>query len=54
MGLIAQNYTSDRVDIGDLYPGLCQLWVSAEQMDLVKLLNGLALEGLVLESPAGQ
>lgn len=51
VGLIAQDYTSDRVDIGDLYPGLCELWVSAEQMDLVKLPPGLALEGLVLESP---
>jgi PhoH-like ATPase len=51
VGLNAQDYTSDRVDIGDLYPGLCELWVSAEQMDRVKLLPGLPVEGLAVESP---
>ena len=51
VGLIAQDYTSDRVDIGDLYPGFCELWVSAEQMDQVKHPPGLAVEGLVVESP---
>ena len=51
VGLNAQDYTSDRVDIGDLYPGLCELWVSAEQMDRVKLPPGLAVEGLAVESP---
>ena len=51
VGLIAQDYTSDRVDIGDLYPGFCEVWVDAEQMDRVKLPSGLAVEGLVLEAP---
>jgi len=51
VGLIAQDYTSDRVDIGDLYPGLCELWVSAEQMDRVKPTPGLAVEGLPVQSP---
>jgi PhoH-like ATPase len=51
VGLIAQDYTSDRVDIGDLYPGFCEVWVDAEQMDRVKLPPGLAVEGLLLETP---
>jgi PhoH-like ATPase len=51
VGLIAQDYTSDRVDIGDLYPGLCELWVSAEQMDRLKLPPGLEVEGLGVEIP---
>jgi PhoH-like ATPase len=36
VGLIAQDYTTDKVDIADLYPGFCEVWVSAEQMDRVK------------------
>ncbi|MFM7734049.1 MAG: PhoH family protein [Cyanobium sp.] len=36
VGLIAQDYTTDKVDIADLYPGFCEQWVSAEQMDRVK------------------
>jgi len=51
VGLIAQDYTSDRVSIGDLYPGLCEAWVSAEQMDLVKKAPGLAVDQLMLEQP---
>ncbi len=51
VGLIAQDYTSDRVDIADLYPGFRELWVSAEQMDLVRLAPGLEIEGLELEQP---
>ena len=51
VGLIAQDYTSDRVDLADLYPGFCELWASAEQMDQVKLPPGLAVEGLAVESP---
>ena len=51
VGLIAQDYTSDRVAISDLYPGFCEVWVDAEQMDRVKLPPGLAVEGLVLEAP---
>jgi len=51
VGLIAQDYTSDRVAISDLYPGFCEVWVDAEQMDRVKLPPGLAVEGLVVEAP---
>jgi PhoH-like ATPase len=51
VGLIAQDYTSDRVAISDLYPGFCEVWVDAEQMDRVKLPPGLAVDGLVLEAP---
>ncbi|TVS03715.1 MAG: PhoH family protein [Cyanobium sp. PLM2.Bin73] len=51
VGLIAQDYTSDRVDIADLYPGFRELWVSAEQMDRVRLAPGLEIEGLELEQP---
>lgn len=29
MGLVAQDYTTDKVDIADLYPGFCELRVSA-------------------------
>ncbi|MEI7951722.1 MAG: PhoH family protein [Synechococcaceae cyanobacterium ELA182] len=46
VGLIAQDYTTDKVDIADLYPGFCELWVSAEQMDRVKDPAGLALSSL--------
>ncbi len=51
VGLSAQDYTSDRVDIADLYPGFCELWVSAEQMDRVKLPPGLETDGLPLDHP---
>jgi PhoH-like ATPase len=51
VGLIAQDYTSDRVDIADLYPGFSELWVSAELMDRVKLPPGLELDGLALVAP---
>lgn len=53
VGLIAQDYTSDRVAIGDLYPGFTELWVDAEQMNRVKLPPGLAVEGLVLQANEG-
>jgi PhoH-like ATPase len=49
VGLIAQDYTTDKVDIGDLYPGVCELWVDAERMDRVKDEGGLPLADL----PAG-
>jgi len=51
VGLIAQDYTSDRVAISDLYPGFCEVWVDAEQMDRVKLPPGLAVEGLLVVAP---
>ncbi len=50
VGLIAQDYTTDKVDIADLYPGFCELWVSAEQMDLVKDPAGLPAAELPLEA----
>jgi PhoH-like ATPase len=49
VGLIAQDYTTDKVDIGDLYPGFCELWVSAEQMDRVKQEGGLPQADLAAE-----
>ncbi|MGB5135267.1 MAG: PhoH family protein [Prochlorococcaceae cyanobacterium] len=51
VGLIAQDYTSDRVAIADLYPGVREVWVNAEQMDLVKEPPGLPVEPLQLEPP---
>ena len=48
VGLIAQDYTTDKVDIADLYPGFCELWVSAERMDRVKAAGGLPLTELPL------
>jgi PhoH-like ATPase len=50
VGLIAQDYTTDKVDIADLYPGFCEVWASAEQMDRVKGQGGLPRADL----PAGQ
>jgi PhoH-like ATPase len=46
VGLIAQDYTTDKVDIADLYPGFCEAWVSAELMDRVKEAAGLPLAAL--------
>ena len=45
VGLIAQDYTTDKVDIADLYSGVCELWLSADQMDRVKS-GGLPLDDL--------
>jgi PhoH-like ATPase len=42
VGLTAQDYTTDKVDIADLYPGFCEVWTSAEQMDRVKSQGGLS------------
>ncbi len=41
VGLIAQDYTTDKVDMADLYPGFCERWMSAELMDQLKLGEGL-------------
>ena len=46
VGLIAQDYTSDKVAIGDLYPGFCEIWLPGEQMDRVKQAQGLPLADL--------
>jgi PhoH-like ATPase len=50
VGLIAQDYTTDKVDIADLYPGFCELWVNAERMDRVKAEGGLPAAELPLEA----
>ncbi len=44
VGLIAQDYTTDKVDMADLYPGFCERWVSSEQMDQVKSGEGLVAD----------
>ena len=46
VGLIAQDYTTDKVDIADLYPGVCDVWLAADQMDRVKAEGGLPLASL--------
>lgn len=46
VGLIAQDYTSDKVAIGDLYPGICEVWLAADQMDRIKDRGGLPLADL--------
>ena len=51
VGLIAQDYTTDKVDIADLYPGFCELWASAEQMDRVKSQGGLPEADLAAGHP---
>lgn len=53
VGLIAQDYTTDKVDIADLYPGFCEIWVSAEQMDRLKQAGGLPLAELPSEGEQG-
>ncbi|MFN9425599.1 MAG: PIN domain-containing protein, partial [Cyanobacteriota bacterium] len=53
VGLIAQDYTTDKVDIADLYPGVCELWLDAERMDRVKLEGGLPLADLPAGSAGG-
>lgn len=51
VGLIAQDYTTDKVDIADLYPGFCELWTSADQMDRVKSQGGLPEADLAAGHP---
>ena len=46
VGLIAEDYTTDKVAIADLYSGLCDVWVSAELMDQLRLGPGLPLTAL--------
>ena len=50
VGLIAQDYTTDKVAIADLYPGFCELWVSADLMDQLRRESGLSLTALPLEA----
>ena len=46
VGLIAQDYTTDKVDIADLYPGVCELTVSATAMEALKADGGLSVSDL--------
>ena len=46
VGLIAQDYTTDKVDIADLYPGACELSASATVMETLRAEGGLALANL--------
>ena len=46
VGLTAQDYTTDKVDIADLYPGVCELMASASAMEQLKAEGGLALAEL--------
>ena len=46
VGLIAQDYTTDKVDIADLYPGVCELPASATAMETLRTDGGLALADL--------
>ncbi|MEY3769116.1 MAG: hypothetical protein RLZZ11_2186, partial [Cyanobacteriota bacterium] len=46
VGLTAQDYTTDKVDIADLYPGVCELMASATAMEQLKSEGGLSLAAL--------
>ncbi len=46
VGLIAQDYTTDKVDMADLYPGFCERWMGAELMDRVKAGDGLPVDAI--------
>jgi PhoH-like ATPase len=46
VGLIAQDYTTDKVDIADLYPGVCELTASATAMEALRSSGGLPLAEL--------
>ena len=46
VGLTAQDYTTDKVDIADLYPGVCELMASAPAMEQLNSEGGMALSGL--------
>jgi PhoH-like ATPase len=54
VGLIAQDYTTDKVAIADLYRGFRELWVSAELMDRIKQPEGLAADALPASSPGAE
>lgn len=50
VGLIAQDYTTDKVDMADLYPGFSERWVDAELMDQVKAGDGLPADAIPEQS----
>ena len=54
VGLVAQDYTTDKVHIADLYPGCCELWLAPEQIDAVKGPGGLPISSLPPAALAGQ
>jgi PhoH-like ATPase len=59
VGLIAQDYTTDKVTIADLYAGVCELTASAAAMEAVRGEGGLPLaqlpsaQGVVLQANEG-
>ena len=46
VGLIAQDYTTDKVTIADLYPGVCELMASATAMEALRSEGSLPLTAL--------
>ena len=46
VGLIAQDYTTDKVDLADLYPGFCELWTDADTMDRLRDPGGIPMRDL--------
>ncbi|NDF62188.1 MAG: PhoH family protein [Synechococcaceae bacterium WBB_3_034] len=59
VGLTAQDYTTDKVDIADLYPGVCELSASATAMEALRGEGGLPLaelpsaQGVTLQANEG-
>ena len=59
VGLTAQDYTTDKVDIADLYPGVCELTASATAMEAIRGDGGLPLaelpsaQGVTLQANEG-
>jgi PhoH-like ATPase len=59
VGLTAQDYTTDKVDIADLYPGVCELSASATAMEALRGDGGLPLaelpsaQGVTLQANEG-
>ena len=50
VGLTAQDYTTDKVDLAGLYSGCCELWVSTTQMEQTRGEAGLPVAALDLEN----
>ncbi len=45
LGLAAEDYENDKVDIGDLYTGMAEVYVSADEINQLFKLGGIVLEG---------